>query len=78
MSANILLWDLGEEDRLLGAEVVTADMWALGLNNTFMAGYYDQETPPAVIETAANLREDINTAPDPYMQTTPADIASGF
>ena len=76
VSANILLWDLGGEDRLLGAEVVTADMWALGLNNTFMAGYYDQETPPVLIETAANLREDINTAPDPYMQTTPADIAA--
>ncbi|MFQ5407189.1 MAG: serine hydrolase [Anaerolineales bacterium] len=75
VSANILLWDLGDEDRSLGAEIVTQDLWALGLTNSFMAGFYDQETPPKVIETIANQRQDINTAPDPYMQTTPADIA---
>lgn len=54
---------------------VSEDMKALGLNNTFLAGYFTFGSPLlAIIETPANQRTDINTDPDQYSQTTPADI----
>ncbi|MGB9586253.1 MAG: hypothetical protein ACPL7A_02390, partial [Anaerolineales bacterium] len=55
--------------------VVTADMKALGLNNTFLAGYFYAGAPLLeAIKTPANQRTDVNTDPDPYSQTTPSDI----
>jgi hypothetical protein len=44
-----------------------------------MATPYDRKyaTPPRVV-TEANSRRDLNTQPDPYIQTTPRDIASGL
>jgi beta-lactamase class A len=54
---------------------VTEDMKALGLQNTFLAGYFTLGSPLlALIQTPANQRTDINTDPDPYSQTTPSDI----
>ena len=54
---------------------VTETMKALGLQNTFLAGYFTLGSPLlAVIQTPANQRTDINTDPDPYSQTTPSDI----
>ncbi len=54
---------------------VTEDMQALGLKNTFLAGYFSFGSPLlALIETPANTRQDIFTDPDPYSQTTPSDI----
>ena len=76
VNANILLMELGDGDMEIGTQVMTQDMSKLGLANTFMAGYYDQETFPPIIRTPANQRTDINTEPDPFMQTTPADMAS--
>lgn len=46
----------------------------LGLENTFMVGYYRPSPILRVIETPANQRMDINTRPDPYNQTTPGEI----
>lgn len=54
---------------------VTEDMQALGLQNTFTAGYFTFGSPLlARFDTPANQRADINTDPDPYSQTTPTDI----
>jgi beta-lactamase class A len=54
---------------------VTEDMQALGLQNTFLAGYFSYGSPLlAVIQTPGNQRTDIFTDPDQYSQTTPSDI----
>jgi beta-lactamase class A len=54
---------------------VSVDMQALGLQNTFLAGYFSLGSPLLQrIETPANQRADVNTDPDPYSQTTPSDI----
>jgi beta-lactamase class A len=62
-------------DRIYGPLVVTEDMVTLGLENTFLGGYfYDGAPLLEVIRTPANQRTDISTDPDPYNQTTPAEI----
>lgn len=62
-------------DRNLGPLQVTEDIQALGLKNTFLAGYFYPGAPLLRrFETPANLRTDVTTDPDPYNQTTPADI----
>jgi hypothetical protein len=62
-------------DRTLGPLRVTDTLAALGLQNTFIAGYfYDNAPLLKVFSTPANRRTDIDTNPDPYNQTTPMDI----
>jgi beta-lactamase class A len=66
-------------DRVIGPPAaplaVTEDMRNLGLENTFLAGYFSFGSPLlALIETPANTRAAIFTDPDPYSQTTPSDI----
>lgn len=74
-TANLLLRDvIGDGDGYQGVENLTASMRYLGLVNTFMATPYDEEIVPPTIVTPANSRTDINTHPDPYMQTTPLDM----
>jgi beta-lactamase class A len=73
-TANLLLRMIGEGDAYRGTEVLNQSMQRLGLVNTFMATPYDEDVPPPVIITQANSRTDLNTAPDPYMQTTPQEI----
>ncbi len=54
---------------------VTSDMHALGLDDTFLAGYFYAGAPLLqVFQTQANSRTDINLDPDIYNQTTPADM----
>jgi beta-lactamase class A len=54
--------------------LVTDDMNALGLQNTFLAGYFSFGSPLlARIQTPANQRSDVNTDPDPYSQITPSE-----
>jgi beta-lactamase class A len=54
---------------------ITNDLRALGLENTFLAGHFYLGAPLLNrYETPANQRQDINTNPDPYNQTTPSDI----
>ena len=54
-------------DRNLGPLAVTEDMRTIGLNNTFLAGYF---APGSVLlqdfQTPANQRTDISTDPDRY------------
>ncbi len=74
-TANLLLRDvIGNGDGYQGVENVTASMHYLGLINTFMATPYDEEVVPPTIVTPANSRTDLNTRPDPYMQTTARDM----
>ncbi len=54
---------------------VTKDMRTLGLENTFLAGYFYRGAPLlAVFRTPGNQRTDVSTDPDPYNQTTPAEM----
>jgi hypothetical protein len=62
-------------DSSRGPLLVTEDMHALGLMDTFLAGYFSVGSPLLKeIQTPANQRTDINTDPDPYSQTTTSDI----
>jgi beta-lactamase class A len=62
-------------DKIRGPLVVSETMQALGLENTFINGYF---YPGAGVlkfyNTPANKRTDVNTDPDIYSQTTPADM----
>jgi beta-lactamase class A len=62
------------QDTLAPMEV-TKDMQALGLENTFLAGYFAPGSPLLqAYQTPANTRTDIDTDPDIYNQTTPSDM----
>lgn len=74
-TANLLLRDIvGNGDAYQGVENLTASMRYLGLVNTFMAAPYDEVGPVPAIVTPANSRTDLNTNPDPYMQTTAREV----
>ncbi len=54
---------------------VTQDMQSLGLKNTFLAGFFYPGAPLLKrYTTPSNQRTDIATDPDPYNQTTPAEL----
>lgn len=54
---------------------ITADMQALGLDNTFLAGQFFPGAPLlASFQTPANQRTDVFTDPDIYNQTTPSEM----
>jgi len=78
-SANSMLLDIGFEDQYQGVQTVTNSMQYLGLDNTFIVGPYDEEEDPVYYSTpareAARSGNCVNTRPDPYMQTTPRDLA---
>ncbi|NIW47053.1 MAG: hypothetical protein GWN30_20585 [Gammaproteobacteria bacterium] len=58
-----------------GPLIVTDYMRDLGLENTFLAGYFRVGSPLlAFYETPAQARSDLDTGPDPYNQTTVSDI----
>ncbi len=62
-------------DDARGPLMVTEKMQALGLQNTFMAGYfYDGAPLLQPFTTPANSRTDISTHPDRYNQTTTSDM----
>lgn len=62
-------------DPVRGPLIVTEDMRKLGLENTFIAGYFYLGAPLLeVFDTPANSRADIDLDPDLYNQTTPEDI----
>lgn len=62
-------------DQNVGPIIMTNDMQELGLENTFMAGYFYNGAP--LLQrylTPANQRLDYDTGPDVYNQTTTADL----
>lgn len=62
-------------DENRGPLLVTEKMKALGLQNTFMAGYFYPGAPLLqTIRTPSNSRTDVVTNPDSYNQTTPSEI----
>jgi beta-lactamase class A len=62
-------------DKVNGPLEVAKDMTALGMKNTFLAGYfYPGATLLKRIATPGNQRKDYNTDPDPYNQTSPVEI----
>jgi hypothetical protein len=62
-------------ERDKGPLLVTEDMQILGLENTFLGGYFYPGAPLLdTFSTPANQRTDVSTDPDPYSQTTPAEI----
>ena len=67
-------------DQGRGPLVVTETMQALGLQNTFLAGFFCNVFNPCpllqIFHTPANQRTDVNADPDIYNQTTPSDIGS--
>ncbi|MAT43831.1 MAG: hypothetical protein CL609_15965 [Anaerolineaceae bacterium] len=67
-----------EIDAVRGPLVVTEDMQnSLGLNNTFIAGYFYLGAPLLdLYQTPANQRSDLNLNADLYNQTTVADIST--
>jgi beta-lactamase class A len=62
-------------DKNLAPLIVSEDMQDLGLVNTFWGGYFSIGSPLLKrFDTPANTRVDLTTGPDPYDQTTPADL----
>ncbi len=61
-----------------GPLIVTEDLRKIGLENTFIAGFFcDPYNPCPLLErfsTPANQRIDVFTDPDPYNQTTTSDM----
>ena len=74
-TANLMLGKIGDGDWDVGVQRMNQAFKTLGMKNTFMATPYDRKmaVPPRIV-TEANSRTDLNTQPDPYMQTTPRDI----
>jgi beta-lactamase class A len=78
-TANLMLGIIGDGDWDAGVAEMNRAFKTLGMNNTFMVGPYDRKmTSVPRIVTVANQRQDINTQPDPYMQTTPRDIGNSL
>lgn len=62
-------------DETSGPLRVTQDIQAAGLENTFIAGYFEPGAPLLQrFRTPANQRTDIYTDPDPYNQTSSSDM----
>ncbi len=62
----------------IGPLVVTENMKAIGLNSTFINGFFYLGAPPLSARpiTPGNSRTDVITDPDPYSQTTPSEMGS--
>lgn len=69
---------MAEIDAGIGPLLVTEDMQSLGLENTFMAGYFCSPANPCPLlkryVTPSNQRTDVYTNPDPFNQTTASEM----
>jgi hypothetical protein len=62
-------------DENLGPIVVTEDMKALGLENTFLSAYFYLGAPPLrLVTTPANTRTDVDLIPDSLNQMVSSEI----
>jgi beta-lactamase class A len=58
-----------------GPLIISDNMKTIGLNDTFLAGFFAPGSPLLKsFETPANSRNDVFTDPDSYNQTTPIDM----
>ncbi len=63
-------------DQTRGPLIVSEDLQALGMENTFLAGYFYLGAPVLqLFETPANARQDVFLDPDVYNQTVPSEAA---
>ena len=70
-------WLMQRIDEVRGPLIVSETMQELGLENTFIGGYYYPQAPLLQsYRTEANSRVDIDTGPDRYTQTTPSDMGT--
>lgn len=70
-------WLMQRIDEIRGPLVVSETMQELGLDNTFIGGYYYPQAPLLqTYRTEANSRVDIDTNPDRYTQTTPSEMGT--
>lgn len=61
-------------DEARGPLIVSEDLQALGMENTFLAGYFYLGAPVLKLyETPANTRQDVYLDPDVYNQTVPSE-----
>ncbi len=80
-SADQLLTFLGDGDAVRGAAYVTETVGAIGLKDTFLAGPLvvmtasnaPSPTPPPIVSRQTSA-DQVATRPDPFNQTTPADL----
>ena len=65
-------------DQNIGPLIVTENMRAIGLQSTFLNGFFYLGAPPLSPQpiTPGNSRLDVFADPDPYSQTTPAEMGS--
>ncbi len=65
-------------DPNIGPLIVTQNMKTLGLNSTFLNGFFYLGAPPLSPQpaTPGNSRADVFTDPDPYSQTTTAEMGT--
>ena len=62
-------------DTNVGPLVISDDLKKIGLNDTFLAGFFSPGSPLLrQFDTPANSRTDVYTDPDSYNQTTPIDM----
>ncbi|MDT8305221.1 MAG: serine hydrolase [Anaerolineae bacterium] len=67
----------GQENPHRGAQLTTESLWRLGLKNSFIATPYGQPERGAVTyDTPANNSPEMETSPDPAIQTTAEDIGT--
>ncbi len=80
VDSNATLRVIGDEDEIQGALYVTETMRKLGLRHTFLARSFlvplpnETPTPENVIKTVKTDADQVSTNPNPYNQTTPADL----
>jgi beta-lactamase class A len=68
-------WLMQQIDEFQGPLIVTDTLREIGLDDTFIGGYYYLGAPLLrTYTTNANSRSDINTRPDRYTQITASDI----
>lgn len=69
---------LGGIDPNSGPIIVTQNMEAIGLNNTFIGGFFFVGAPNLLPgrQTPSNTRLDVFTDPDSYSQTTPSEMGT--
>ena len=78
-SANILLdYVAGQNNAYLGVDILTESMERLGLQNTFIVTPYEEPPRPERLTkfTPANTVAELQTDPDPNMQTTAEDMGT--
>lgn len=69
---------LGGIDPNIGPLIVSENMKTIGLQSTFINGFFYLGAPPLSVQpiTPGNSRTDVFTDPDPYSQTTPSEMGA--